>query len=110
MGVLFLKKPDDLVLAFDKLLILTSQWEPNEVGVSKHSIVFTSKKAWLIVKPMQRVLDIKFYFDEELTSERIFKRAPWGKKYAHHIRVTTAEEIDDEIVSLLRKGFEFSLA
>ncbi|MDP5230082.1 MAG: DUF5655 domain-containing protein [Cellulophaga sp.] len=109
MGELFMGKPDDLVLALDKLLIVTSQWEPNEVGVAKKSIVFTSKKAWLIVKPMTKVLDIKFYFGEQLETEELHKVTLWGKKYAHHLRVAKPEEITNNVVELLRNGFEFSL-
>ncbi len=66
MGELFLGKPDELVLALDKLLVLTADWQPNEVGVAKNAIVSTSKKAWLIVKPMSKKLDIKFYHTYEI--------------------------------------------
>ena len=109
MGELFIGKPDELVLAFDKLLHLVVTWKPNEVATATKSIVFTSHKAWLIVKPMKSVLDIKFYLDRELTSSRIFKRSKWGKKFAHHIRISHQDEIDDEVVKLIKHGFEFSI-
>lgn len=109
MGELFLGKPDALVLALDKLLIETSNWMPNEVGVAKNTIVFTSKKAWLIVRPMKNVLDIKFYYSEELESDIIHKRSPWSNKFAHHIRVENATQLNQEVFELLRKGFDYSL-
>jgi hypothetical protein len=109
MGELFIGKPDELVLAFDKLLHLVAHWELNEVATATKSIVFTTQKAWLIVKPMKSVLDIKFYLDKELTSPRLFKSSRWGKKFAHHIRISHEDEIDEEVVKLIKLGFDFSL-
>ncbi len=109
MGELFLGKSDALVLAFDTLLQLTKNWQPNFVGTATHSIVFTNKKAWLIVKPMKAVLDIKFYFDEEILSDRIHKINNYFGKYAHHIRIQDAEELDQNFFDLIRNGYKFSL-
>jgi len=109
MGELFLGKPDELVLALDKLFMVTAEWEPNEVGVAKNAIVFTSKKAWLIVRPMKRVLDLKIYHNEELESEIIQKCTKYPNKFAYHIRVANGREIDNEVITLLRKGFEYSV-
>lgn len=109
MGELFIGKPDELVLAFDKLLQSVSKWEPNEVATATKSIVFTSNKAWLIVKPMKHVLDVKFYHEDELVSERFFKRSRWGKKYAYHFRFQHEDEIDDEVMEYLKLGFNYAL-
>ena len=109
MGELFLGKPDDLVLAFDKILQEVAGWAPNEVATAKHSIVFTSKKAWLIVKPMKSVLNLKFYYGDTLHSERIKNVVLHGKKMAHNIRVKNEYDIDEEIMQLLKKGFQFSI-
>lgn len=109
MGELFLGKPDALVLAFDTLLQLVAQWEPNSVGAAKNAIVFTSKKAWLIVRPMKLELDIKFYNDEIIVSEKVKKRSIFGENYAHHIRVTNPIQIDKELLDLIRIGHNYSL-
>lgn len=111
MGVLFMGKPDELVLTFDAILQHTATWTPNSVGTATNSIVFTSKKAWLIVKPMSKVLDLKFYYAEQLEGETLHKVKPWGKKFAHHIRVKQQWELEEnkEIFRLLRLGFEYSL-
>ena len=106
---LFDGKDQDLILVFDTLLSELIQWEPTTVGTSTNTIIFTSKKAWLIVKPMTKVLDLKFYLDEHLNHHKIHKVSVWGKKYAHHIRVSSQEDLDTNTFKLLRKGFEFSL-
>ena len=57
IGELFIDKPDELVLAFDKIATRVLDWEPSHMGASIHSVVFTNKKAWLIIIPMKKVLD-----------------------------------------------------
>lgn len=102
-------KPDELVLAFDDILMGVAAWEPSSVGTAKHAIVFTSKKAWLIIKPMKQVLDVKFYNDTPLESKKLKKVTATMGKYAHHIRLSSPDQVDKEVFRLLRIGFEFSL-
>jgi len=109
IGELFLGKPDELVLAFDQILQVTSQWEPNSVGASVHTIVFTSQKAWLIIKPMKSVLDVKFYYPEVIQSDRFHKVSFFSGKYAHHLRIQEVEQLDSEFFELLRIGYDYSL-
>lgn len=107
---LFENRPDNLILTFDKLLVTVMDWEPNSVGAAVNAIVFTNKKAWLIVKPMTKELDVKFYHDEVLQSGYLKKVSkPYNGKFAHHIRVREPYEINDEVVKLLRIGYEFAL-
>lgn len=109
IGELFLDKPDDMVLAYDDLVQVISKWTPFSIGASVHSVVVTSKKAWLIIKPMKSELDVKFYHDSLLESERIKKVTKMGKRYAHHIRIRSSEELNEDIYGLLKMGFECSL-
>ncbi len=106
---LFAKRPDHLLLAFDTLLTQLMDWEPISVGPSKNTVVFTNRKAFLIIRPMQKVLDIKFYYDEALSSERIHKITEYNGKYAHHIRIQDEIEIDEEILGLIRQGYQFAM-
>lgn len=109
MDRLFENRPDNLILAFDALLTKVIDWEPNSVGASKNAIVFTNQKAWLIVRPMTKELDVKFYHEEPLQNERFKKVKKWASRYAHHIRIQSEEEIDEEMLRLLRIGFECGL-
>lgn len=109
VGELFIGKPDDLVLAYDKLTSVLEKWEPNTVGASVNTVVFTSEKAWLIVRPMKKVLDVKFYSDEIIESDLIHRTSMMGKKYAHHIRISHEDDLTPEFYELLRVGHKFSL-
>lgn len=106
---LFENKSDELILAFDKILVEVIDWEPCSVGAAKNTAVFTSKKAWLILRPMTKELDLKFYFDKPLESDALKKVTFTFGKYAHHIRVKSEEEITEEVFRLLKIGYEFSL-
>lgn len=110
VGELFIGKPDTLVLAYDDIVQKVADWQPNSIGASRHSIVMSSGKAWLIIKPMKTALDLKFYYREQLDSYRLKNVYTMGKKYAHHIRVHTPEELDAEVFRLLKKGFAYSLS
>jgi hypothetical protein len=109
IGELFLDKPDRLVLAFDTLVTEIEKWQPVSYGASVNTIIFTSKKTWLIIRPMKNELDLKFYTDEILDSELIRKVAPQGKKFAHHLRVSHEDELTPIHFDLLRKGFDYSI-
>ncbi len=109
IGELFIGKPDELVLLFDALVEGTSSWDPNTYGASENTVVFTSKKAWLIIKPMTKVIDVKFYHDTRLESERLHKVTAFGKKFAYHIRLSSLEQLDEEVFNLLKEGYSFSL-
>ena len=58
---------------------------------------------------MKKEIDLKFFLDHELMEERIFKRVIWGKKYAHHIRISQPDAIDVELINFLKQGHNFSL-
>lgn len=103
---IFAKKPADLLLAFDKLLVSVIDWEPCSVGTSTKSIVFTKRKAWLIVKPMSKELDIKFYLPEKLNHPLLHKTTTYPNKVAHHLRVRDESEISEELLRLIRLGYD----
>lgn len=109
IGELFIDKPDDLVLAFDRIMTAVMRWKPNYMGASTHSIVFTNHKAWLIVKPMKKRLDVKFYHREEIESDIIAKRTTYPNKFAYHISISYEEEVTTEFLELLSMGYEYAL-
>lgn len=76
---LFLDKPDDLVIAFDAIYQTVMDWKPCTAGASTKTVVFTNNKAWLIIRPMKKELDVKFYFDEPLDSG-IYKKVYFFSK------------------------------
>ncbi|MEM9930949.1 MAG: DUF5655 domain-containing protein, partial [Bacteroidota bacterium] len=109
---IFADKPDDLLLAFDDILVAIMAWEPNVVGAAKKAIVFTNKRAWLIVRPMSKQLDVAFYTDGPLVHPKLHKSAPYMKgktKHRHQVRLSGPGELNTDMVDLLRKGFDYGM-
>ncbi len=109
IGELFVGKSDELVLAFDAIYQAVMDWNPNVASASIHAAVFTSKKAWLIIKPMKSELDVKFYHDQLISSDLVKKTSKMGKKHAHHIRINNEFQVTRECIDLLKIGYDFSL-
>ncbi|WP_235296507.1 DUF5655 domain-containing protein [Portibacter marinus] len=99
-------KPENGILAFDQVLLSVYEFGDVDVGASVNTAIFTNKKAFLIVRPMSKILDLKFYYDEPLKSGKLHKVGKMGKKFYHHIRISNEEEVDDEVVQLLKKGYD----
>jgi len=106
---LFSGKPEELLLTFDRLLSELVNWEEVSVGTSKNAVIFTNRKAWLIVRPMSKELDLKFYNDEALSSGLIKKITEYRGKYAHHIRIREESELSNSLYKLLWVGYKYAL-
>ena len=109
VGELFIGKPDDMVLAWDTLTNCIMSWQPNTYSATTKSIVYTSKKAWLIIKPMAKELDVKFYHQEKQVSDLIKKHVEYPKNYAHHIRINNESQVNEELLNLLKSAHEWSI-
>ena len=107
--ILFVNKPDELVRCYADLLDVIANWKPCSVGSAKHTIVFSSVKAWLIVKPMKSQLDLKFFLPEPLQHEKIFKITAWGKHQAHQVRISESHEINRELIEWLKEAHAYSI-
>lgn len=109
---IFASKPDDLLLAFDDVLLTVMDWEPNTVGAATKAIVFTNKRAWLIVRPMSKLLELSFYTDNAIVSPVLHKSGRYMKgstKFRHSIRLSGPGEVTPEVVDLLKLGYEFGM-
>lgn len=106
---LFDDRSDEQVLAFDRIMTEVLQWEPCTMGVAKKAVVFTSHTAWLVIRPMSKALDVKFYHGEPLEHDAIKKITEYRNKYAHQLRIYHEEELTDDIFNLLRQGHLYSI-
>jgi len=103
---IFEGRPKELLYTFDALLAAIVDWEPMSVGAAKKAIVFTKYKAWLIVRPMAKKLDVKFYYPEVIPHRLVQKTSHYRNSFAHHVRIADPDEVDGSLVDLLRRAFE----
>lgn len=109
---IFERTTDDVILAFDDLLVATADWEPNLVTPARKAVMFTNKRAWAVVRPLKTKLDISFFGDQPMTGAFIHKSAPDSmgkKKYRHQIRLSGPGELTGEMVDALRTGWEYGM-
>lgn len=110
LDALFAGKPEELLLTFDQLLIAVYDWPEVGVGTGKKAIVFSVGKAFLIVRPMSKQLDLKFYHTDKFEDRLFFKRATWGKKFAYHMRVSKPEDLTPALIQWIKKGYDFAMS
>ncbi|CAH1001683.1 hypothetical protein LEM8419_02589 [Neolewinella maritima] len=107
---IFAGKPDEVVMAFDDVLLATADWEPNLITPARRAIMFTNKRAWMVVRPMTKVLELSFFTQEVIHSPLLHRSAPdsMGKtKFRHSIRLGGPGELTTEQIDLLRLGYDY---
>lgn len=90
---LFLKKSDEVVLVFDRLLEHLSAYENVEISATKNCIVFVRNKTFVVAKPMTKCLEIKFYSNVPINDEELYKCHLWSSKYESIIRIENESQL-----------------
>lgn len=107
---LFLRKDPVIHLLFRKLHKKLSTWKSVEGSATKNCIVYVAKTSFLIIRPMKSALDIKFYLSEATEDFPVYKTEPWGKRFAHHIRLFEESDLDDAVWSFLKRSYQEDLS
>ncbi len=102
---LFEGKEEQLIYAFDRILSEIMDWDGVAVSATANCIVFVHNQTFLIIRPMKKQLDLKFYSKVESTEFPIIKSIAYGGKFVNHIRVSSVDELTPEIFKYLRDSF-----
>jgi len=103
---LFTGKPAELVLVFDKILAEVADWEDVLVSTTPNCIVFVHRKTFLVIRPMQKVLDVKFYSDVAYTSRPIINSIFYKGKYANNVRIAVLDELTPQLLKLIHQSYQ----
>jgi hypothetical protein len=103
---LFKGKPAELVLVFDKLLAGVADWKDVIVSTTHHCIVFVHRKTFLVIRPMQKVLDVKFYSLTAQTGQPIINSALYAGKYVNNIRLKTIDELTPQVFKFIYQSYQ----
>jgi len=103
---LFKGRSDEMVLAFDKLLAVVADWNDVIVSTTPHCIVFVHRKTFLVIRPMQKVLDVKFYSLTAQTGRPVINSILYSGKYANNIRLKTVDELTQQVFKLIYQSYE----
>jgi hypothetical protein len=102
---LFEGRPAEMVWAFDKLLAEVAGWENVIVSTTPHCVVFVHRKTFLVIRPMQKVLDVKFYSLKAQTGHPVVKSTLYAGKYANNARVKSADELTPQMFKFIYQSY-----
>ncbi|GAB3904402.1 DUF5655 domain-containing protein [Mucilaginibacter boryungensis] len=102
---LFTGRPPELVLVFDKILAEVADWDGVLVGTTPNCIVFTHRRAFLIIRPMKKELDIKFYTKTAHPEKPVLKSVAVGNKFENHIRLALLDDLRPALFTYLRESY-----
>ena len=105
---LFVDKSDAIVLAFDTILQQVSSWENVEISATKNCIVFVKNKTFLVLKPMKKHLETKFYSDSIFDDEALHKCSLWGSKYEGIMRFENENQLSQNFFEYVKKSYQIS--
>lgn len=103
---LFANRSPELVLVFDKILAEVADWEDVLVGTTPNCIVFTHRLTFLVVRPMRKELDIKFYSKFAHPEKPVLKSVSVGNKFENHIRIATLDDLRPAFFVYLRESYQ----
>ena len=103
---LFEGKADELVFVFDKLLSEIIDWKNVAVSTTQNCIVFVHNQTFLIIRPMKKELDLKFYSATQQEEEPIIKSASYSGKFENHIRVSKLEDLTQTVYAYIKQSYQ----
>ncbi|OOQ58820.1 DUF5655 domain-containing protein [Mucilaginibacter pedocola] len=102
---LFKGKSPELVLLFDKLLAEVADWPDVLVGTTPNCITFVHRQTFFVIRPMQKVLDLKFYSADKLEGPPIFKCIAAGTRFQNNVRLSDVSELRPKLFSWIRDSY-----
>jgi len=103
---LFEGKAEELSYVFDRLLSEIIDWDNVAVSATKNCIVFVHNQTFLVVRPMKKELDLKFYTESEQEEEPVVKSIFYSGKYENHIRVSGLEQLTPIIYHYIKQYYQ----
>ena len=105
---LFVDKSDEIVLAFDTILQQVSSWENVEISATKNCVVFAKNKTFLVLKPMRKCLEAKFYSNTFLDDEALYKCSVWNSKFEGNMRFKNEKQLSQKLFDYVKKSHQIS--
>lgn len=91
---------------FDRFESLIAACGPYEVSPAKTRIAFMGRVRFAAVNSLSdRGMNIHIVLPRRLPSRRVRKVEEIGAWFVHHLRITSPEELDDELLGWLRESY-----
>jgi hypothetical protein len=103
---LFEGRDIELVLVFDKILAEVAGWDDVLVSTTPHCIVFVHRYTFLVIRPMKKFLDVKFYSETMLHGNLIVKSTGSEGKFENHVRIATLDDLKPALFGYLQQSWK----
>jgi hypothetical protein len=103
---LFLDKTDEIVLAFDNIYQHYMDREDVDISATKNCVVFLRNKTFLVIKPMKKWLEVKFFSEEFIEDDSLHKFGKQGKNYYGILRFESEHEINQRYREYFQASYE----
>lgn len=108
LNTLFVGRSEELELVFDKILAEVAEWPKVVISTTPNCIVFYRRVGFLIIRPMKKWLDIKFYSKSAHPEKPVIRSKKAGTKFENHIRLLTLDELKPGIFVYIRESYELT--
>ncbi len=105
---LFERKSDAIVLMFDTILQQVADWEDVEVSATKNCIVFVRNKTFLVLKPMTKFLEVKFYSNSLIDDAILHRCGIWNSKFEGVARFEHEDQISPIFFQYFKNSYSIS--
>jgi len=106
LNTLFEGKPKELEFAFDKILAEIFEWDEVIVSNTQNAVMFVHRQTFLIIRPMSKFLDLKFYSKDQQPCPPFFKSTQVSKKFENHYRISSLDELTPTLIRLIGQSYE----
>jgi len=103
---LFVDKTDEIVLVFDRIYQHYLDWEDVDISATKNCVVFLRNKTFLVVKPMKKWLEVKFFSDRVIEDDSFHKFNLYGAKYHAIVRFEHEDQVDARFLEYFDASYE----
>jgi hypothetical protein len=105
---LFVDKTDEIVLAFDRIYQRYLEADDVDISATKNCVVFLRNKTFLVIKPMKKWLEVKFYSPGVIEDDSLHKCELWGKKFHGIVRFESEHQINQRFFEYFEVSYEMS--
>lgn len=105
------KDKENLKPIYDKLLNVMQKFGSDvKVAPKKTSVSFIRKKQFALIKPATKTrIDLGLKLKEKPTTDRLGNSGPFGTMCTHRVQLTTADQIDKELIEWLKEAYQQSI-
>ncbi len=102
------KDKEDLIPVYKKLLSVVEKFGKDVIVTPKKtSVSIIRKKQFALIKPATKTrIDLGLKIKDKPTTDRLENSGPFGSMCTHRVRLSTAKEVDKELIDWLKEAYE----